>query len=153
MKTIELIYEDAQNPFFVLLSLIFAFFKSFFLKYVFDDFEFANFLLWAIILDTVLGVFLAIRRKDIDTDAFGKMAEKIVIYAIILSFGHLVSNYTIDGQRELTFIMVKNTLYSGMIIREGISIMSMAGRRYPGLFKNVLKYFRSYSEQGIPNSK
>lgn len=152
MKTISAILQDFGNQALIGCSVFFGVIKVYFLKYIFADFEFAGFLFSMVIFDSLLGIFFAIRNKDFDPAAFGQFMEKFVIYMAVLAVGHVITHYTVDGKPVETFAFLKSTLYSAMLIREVASILKFVGKRFPGFLRDVLKYFRGYTSEGLPES-
>jgi phage-related holin len=153
MRTTVAIFEDITNSVLVRFALLFGGVKTIFLTYIFDDFQFAGFLFTLVLIDCALGLFFAIRSKDYDPRAFGRFLEKVFLYFAVLSMGHVISHYTIDGQEVRTLVFMKNSVYSFMIVREATSIMKHSGKRYPGFARAILKYFRGYNEEGLPETK
>lgn len=148
-------FKDLQNDALVGISIFCAVIKTFFLTYVFADFNFAASLVVIVLFDFGLGVYFALKEKDFDPKQFGTFLEKLVVYSAVLVAGHVLTNYEIDGQKNSMFVFIKTSLYTGMIIREVASILKFAGKRFPGFAKDVLKYFRGFTSEGLPerNSK
>ncbi|MES2386476.1 MAG: phage holin family protein [Bacteroidota bacterium] len=86
--------------------------------YVFSDWQFLNFLLVIICLDTALGVWAAIRGFRVSSYAFSAIFKKLIIYFTILVLIHILCH----------FIMV----------REGWSIGENLNLIRPGLFPKWL---------------
>jgi phage-related holin len=151
MRTILAAVKDLENPVLVALALIFGMVKTAFTTYVFDDWKFAGFLFTMVVIDSGLGIFFAVRHKDLDPKAFGKFLEKAFFYIALLSVGHVMTHYTVSGEEIKTFAFIKNTIYNGMLIREAASILKFGGSRFKFLV-GVLKYFRGFTDEGLPES-
>lgn len=152
-KASKLFIADMLSPTFVGVSMSLGLVKTFVSTYVFSDWKFAAFLFVVVGFDTALGVLKAIREKSLDTKGIGLFLEKIVLYCAVLAVGHVLVNYKIAGMSGQDLGYIRNTLYSAMLFREVLSILKHGASKYPGMFSQVLKYFKGYDQNGVPEKK
>lgn len=154
MKTIQSMFTDLTNTSFIMATGIFATFKFLFGKYVFADWEFAGFLFTLVMIDTLIGVFRAIRNRDFDIKELTEFVEKIVLYSAGLAVGHSISHYTTEGERILIFVFVKDAIYTALLIRETVSILLHIYKRFPSKeLLGAIKYLRGYGTDKLKNSE
>lgn len=150
MKTLKLFILDFTQPAFLAMSMTLGLLKTFVNTYVFSDWPFAASLFVLVAFDTVLGTIRAIRRKEFEIKKIGSFLEKIVLYCGVLAVGHVLVHHQIDNTTAGNYAYVRNALYSGMMFREGLSILKSFAEKYPGAFSNLLKFFKGYDEKGAP---
>ena len=69
-----------------------------FMKYIFQDWEFAKWIGIAIALDTIVSLVKHFFTKDISSETFwAKFAKKIFVYLILLIASNYLTNYTVNG--------------------------------------------------------
>ena len=84
-----------------------------FMKYIFQDWEFAKWIGIAIALDTIVSLVKHFFTKDISSETFwAKFAKKIFVYLILLIASNYLTNYTVNGH------IIGPTLWIGEYIDE-----------------------------------
>ena len=96
-------------------------------KYVFDDWEFLGFLMVLILFDTVLGFWKHYKRNTISSDGFGDFFSKIAVYGSMLILCHVATHFEINDKQNIVFNWLPYIIYSGIILREGISYVENLG--------------------------
>jgi phage-related holin len=123
-----------------------------FQTYFFADWQFLASLLTLVGLDTVLGLYVAWRNKSINEKGFGKFFSKLIVYSALLVVTHVLISFRIQGQHLGIFNFIDDSLYSGIIVREAISILTNVGRINPDLVpKWILKRLQAFdNDSGEP---
>ncbi len=120
-------------------------------KYVFSDWEFAVFLLVAMIVDTVVGLVKAWRDKVISRAGYTQVLIKTIIYFSILVISHVLTHFLVHGENNGLFGWIDNVFYVALILREAISIIRNVAIIYPGLIPQaLLKRLEDFDEKGNP---
>lgn len=120
-------------------------------KYVFADWEFAIFLLVAMIVDTVVGLVKAWQEKSISRAGYTQVFIKTIIYFSILVISHVLTHFLINGRENGLFGWIDNVFYVALILREAISIIRNVAIIYPGLIpRSLLKRLEDFDETGQP---
>ncbi len=118
-------------------------------KYVFSDWEFAVFLIVAMLIDTVVGLVKAWNEHNISSMGYARFFTKIIIYFSVLVISHVLTNFLIHGKANGLFTWVEDVFYVALILREGLSILRNIASIYPGLIpRSVLKRFEDFDETG-----
>lgn len=127
----------------------FALILFFIERYIFSDWPFLIWLLVLIVLDTFLGLGNAFIRWEINPKKFGGILVKGVVYGSVLIFGHVFENVEISGNTIPGGVYLKMTLYVGVVVVEGISIIRNLGKINPSLVpKFILKRMEGFNETG-----
>lgn len=130
-------------------SLLFAPFVYFFERFIFNDWNFLQFLAVLVAVDTLLGFGHAVYRKEVNVSKAGGLLIKAIIYGPILILGHVFENFEVSGNRMEGGYYLKVLFYTGLIIVEGISIIRNAGKISKKLVpKFILKRFEDFNESG-----
>ena len=95
--------------------------------YLFSDWEFMISLLIITHIDTVLGVWLAVRNQQVSSRGFAGYFHKHIIYALFLIMCHVLTHLKIDGKEVAFFNWVNNMFYIAILVREAISILEKVG--------------------------
>lgn len=123
-------------------------------KYVFADWQFLNFLIVLVIIDTVLGIYKAYKSDALTTRIVHMLFQKIIIYTCFLVLVHIVSHFTIEGEKNSFFTWFNSFAYSAIIVRESISVLENMGAIRPGLIPYwILKKLRQYDKDGYFSSQ
>jgi len=96
-------------------------------KYIFNDWEYAIFLVIAIAIDTLLGFYKHFKRGTVSSSAWGKILSKIISYGSILTIIHILSHFTVDCEQVKIFAWIETIAYSALMVKEGISILENVG--------------------------
>ena len=103
------------------LALLTTFF-SMVMKISFSNELFIVILLISVIFDTLLGVIISFKKKNFSSTKFSDLFIKLFIYLGLIIIANLISNYTVDGRRNIFFAWLNNAIYALLIVREMISI-------------------------------
>jgi toxin secretion/phage lysis holin len=96
---------------------------EYFEKYIFQDWGFAKYLIVPIILDTILGARRAVKQKKFTWKRFDKILDKLVSYISILILVHVMTSFTVDDKTINVFNWMRVAVFSGLIAKEGYSII------------------------------
>jgi len=130
---------------FLILSAIFSPLLNFFECYVFDDWQFMQFMIILIVLDSILGIWRAIKRKEVSSKGFGMIFKKLFIYMSLLILSHVLVNFKIEGKPSLIFMWFDDLVYSAILLRESISILENVAIIYPNaVSKLVLEKLKEF---------
>lgn len=122
---------------------------SFVEQYVFKDWKYLVFLLILIGVDTAFGFYRAWRDKRVESRAWGKVIEKLFLYAGLLVTFHVLLHFTVNGEAPGWFGAIEKAVYSYIIIREAISVVEHVSILRPGLFPLwILDRLAKYKESG-----
>lgn len=118
-------------------------------KYVFADWQFLIFLLILVGIDTALGLVHAFNKSQLDSNGFGQVIKKLTIYFILLILSHVLVHFTVDGHENVLFSWFNTAVYSSLMTREAISIVTNLGKLYPGLVPPfIVKRLKDFDENG-----
>jgi phage-related holin len=121
--------------------------SAIFNKYIFADWDFGFVLALFVLLDTSTGIWKAWKLKRVSSHKLGGVFTKIVLYAVVLMVVHGLTNFS-GGDRLL---WVKDGVYLGLLVREGLSILENVSRINPNLVpKWLLVRLSEFDEQGKP---
>lgn len=121
----------------------------FFQKYLFDDPDYLIFLSILIFIDTALGVWYAILKREIDPEKFGDILVKIIIYTVFIIVGHILANFTVGGDNLTGGQYLKFLIYLSMIVKEALSIFKKTAMINPRLLpKWILTRLKGFDETG-----
>ncbi|MVT11388.1 phage holin family protein [Chitinophaga tropicalis] len=114
-------------------------------KYVFSDWEFLKFLFVIVSVDTALGLFKAIRQRQVSSKGFGMVLRKIIIYTSALVATSALTKFTVSGAPQVAFSFLGNVVFSAIMVREAISIFENIAEIDPGVLPGwILKYLQKF---------
>lgn len=149
MKTIKSIMESATDKHFLMLAASLGGIKAVFEQYVFSDWQFLAFLAVMIGADTLLGVYKAWKLKTIESKAFARLFEKVLLYMCVLTMTNVLGKFTISGVGTGLFDWLDNVLYCGIMVREAISIVENAAEINPTLLPSwLLRRLKKFDDSG-----
>ena len=96
---------------------------NYFETYIYNDWDYAKFLLIPVILDTLLGIYVAKRLGKFRWFALNKVLEKLVIYLTMLVLAHVMSTFTVSGKPVGIFNWAKMAIFSAIMVKEAYSIL------------------------------
>lgn len=133
----------------VILSIPIAPILGWFEKYVFGDWEFLKFLVVLMIVDTLLGLIIHTKKRDLSVQGFEKIIIKVICYGAALIVAHNLSSYRVLGEVIEGFNWFRTTICSSLIIRESLSILNGIQNLYPNILPaRVRKYLKYYDDKG-----
>ncbi|MEL6558354.1 MAG: phage holin family protein [Bacteroidota bacterium] len=112
-----------KTPYFLLLSITSSGLFYFIEKYIYSDWEFVIYLIIMITLDTVLGMAIAYKNKEISAVGFNKVIIKLITYGVLLIVTHILHSFKINGDTNQLLGWFNYLAYSAIMIRETISIV------------------------------
>jgi hypothetical protein len=118
-------------------------------RYVFSDVQFILHLVVVVGVDTMLGTILAIKKRKFSSVGFGKLFAKLFVYLVMLIAIHNISNYEVQGERNLVLSWVDSVVYATIMIRELVSIFektTLLGYFVPPGW--LIKRFQIFEETG-----
>jgi phage-related holin len=119
-------------------------------KYVFADWQFLNFFVVLVTIDTVLGWYKACKGGSFSIKLLHMLIQKIIIYICFLVLVHIVSHFTIEGEKNSFFTWFNSFAYSAIIVRESISVLENMGAIRPGLIPSwILKKLKQFDKDGF----
>ena len=122
---------------------------EYFETYIYEDWGFLKFLLVLVVVDTLLGLYRAIRQKNLSSKAWGMVLDKVISYTSILIMIHVLSFFTVGGKVVEAFTWIKVIAYSMLMVKEGISILENVGAINSRLVpKWILKKLKEFDEEG-----
>jgi phage-related holin len=118
-------------------------------QYVYSDWEFLIYLFMLIMLDTLCGVILAVKKGKFNSERLSKFFLKLALYCIVLIAVHVIINFKVNGEHPPFLGWFDDFVFSAMIAREGVSIFEKIALLYPGLFpKWLLKKLEYFDNTG-----
>lgn len=127
---------------------------QFFETYVFADWQFLTFFLVLLTIDMVLTFYKAFASKSINVKLLGIIFQKILMYVCFLVLVHIVSHYTINGEKNNYFGWLNSVAYSAVVVRESISILENIGSIRPELVPQwMVKLLKHYDRTGNFNRR
>ena len=149
MKTLNSMFANISDKHFLAVSAAFAGIKTVFDTYIFSDWQFVLFLITLVVVDTVLGTYKAYVKKTLESRAYARLFEKIMLYGAILITSHVLISFPISGTATGLFDWVDDVLYCAMMVREAISIFENVGEIKPNLLPAwVLARLKKFDESG-----
>lgn len=107
--------------------------SAIFQKYIYSDFEFLIFLSILVLADTLLSILYHFINKSISSSGFSKFVIKLIAYCVLLILVHVLTNFTINGDKQEIFEWSDSVIYISLIIRESISIVEKLEMLKPGI--------------------
>ena len=142
-------FTNISDKHFLAFSAAFAGLKTVFDTYIFSDWQFVIFLFSLVIVDTILGTYKAWKSKTIESRAYSRLFEKILLYSGVLVTSHILISFPISGAPNGFFGWCDDVLYCAMIVREAISIFENVGEIKPDLLpKWILSRLKRFDESG-----
>lgn len=118
--------------------------------YVFADWQFLNFLTVLLIINSILGIYTHYKTQSIRLNLFTFWFQKILIYTCFLVLVHILSNFTVAGEKNQFFGWINSVGYSALILRESIFILENMGAIRSGLIPGwILKKLKKYHREGF----
>lgn len=132
-----------------LIAWSWATFATFFQTYIFNNWSFLIYLTIAVVIDTILGVWKAVKHNQVSSAKMGGFVVKVVLYGLFLVMVNSLSNFSSANWSKLFFSYIQESCYAAVMIREAISIIENIGAIKPDLLpKWILKKLRSFDETG-----
>lgn len=120
-----------------------------FMKYVYQDWEFAKWIGVAVAIDTLIGLLKHLVHKDASSENFfAKFSKKIAVYILLLILSNILTNFTVNGSNVGTTDWMGTYLCTYMLVREAISIMENANAIIPIFPRWFIKRFKDFNEKG-----
>lgn len=95
-----------------------------------------------ILIDTFLGVWVAIKYRIFSSDGFGSIFTKIIVYCLLFVSTHAATEYIIDGAPGV-LSWLDNAVYAAICSRELLSVYENAALltnfRVPDFLKKKIK--------------
>lgn len=121
---------------------------SAFEKYIFNDWEFLNFLLVFMIIDTSLSWWYHIRNCTFSSKGFSMLFIKIIVYSVLLILAHGFGSFKVNGECVPAIQNFRIFICTTLFIREGISIVENLDKVYPNLLpKSIVKHLKGYLDK------
>lgn len=111
-----------------IIGSIFYFIK----KFLFDDFEYLQWLAIAIAIDLVLALYYHWKNGTLESKGVDKFTTKIIAYSSALILVHILESFTVNGTRVVPFDWTSSIAYSTILIRETTSIAEKIEMLRPG---------------------
>jgi hypothetical protein len=91
--------------------------------FVFQDWIFVAHLLVIIFLDTVLGVWVALKKRNFSSVGFGRLFSKLFVYLVLLIATHNATHFFKSQGVDFLIKMFDSTVYAAIVVREYISLL------------------------------
>lgn len=141
-KTIFLFYKSMMDS--TLVSVVFGSAIYIVEKYFFSDWDYARFLVSAIVIDTILGIYKNFKLATLDWGAFDRFFAKIVAYCSALAAVHILSEFTIKNENQGVFDWLTIIVYTSVMVLEARSIFKHINQIYPNqLVQAIIDFFDS----------
>jgi phage-related holin len=117
--------------------------------YIYADWQFLNFLLVLVVVNSVLGLYVQYHKRSLSKKLINLWLQKILIYSCYLILVHIISHFTIEGEKNQYFGWFNGIANSALIIRESIYILENMGTIRSGLIPQwMLKKLKKYDRDG-----
>lgn len=117
--------------------------------YIFSDWEFLKFLLCLIGIDTGLGMFNAWKKFSLSSDLFSRLFGKLILYLVFLVLTHVLVHFTVEGNKNELFSWFSSFAYSGIMVREGLSIVENITKINPNILPAwIMDRLKIYDKTG-----
>lgn len=118
-------------------------------KYLFADWQFAVSMVIMVLIDTMLGFVKHYKAKTVSSKGFGDVFIKVLIYTSMLMVTHILSHFKIGGSSVNIFAWIDYLVYSGILLREAISIFENITAISPGIISSkILKRLKQFDAEG-----
>lgn len=137
----------------VLLGSLFTPIFTYIQKYLFNDWEFLNWIFILIILDTFTGTWRAFNDKELSSRNFAQVIKKVIIYCVFLIVIHVLEFFTVKSEINAVFGWIDTLAYSTLIVREAISVFENLAAIAPNMFPiKILERLKKFNEDGTRKS-
>lgn len=131
----------------------FAVIGQLFEKYVFSDWDFIGYLLIAITIDTITGIYAAWRTTEVHSFKLRSMCEKLFYYFIALIVVHVLTAHSVNGTSNPVFTVAfpyfKGLIYMVLLGAEVLSIDENAAKIGRGFLPKIIrKKLQTLQEEG-----
>jgi hypothetical protein len=117
--------------------------------YMYADWQFLNFLVVLIAINSLLGLYVQYKKHTL-TKLISLWLQKVLIYACYLILVHIISHFTIEGEKNQYFGWFNGIANAALIIRESIYILENMGAIRSGLIPRwLLKKLKQYDKEGL----
>jgi len=131
------------------LTPIIAFLETF----IFDDWEFVQFLAILVAGDTILGFIRSFKFHQVSSKGFGQIILKLLSYMSLLILAHVLTHYKVQGSPSYLFLWFDDMVYAVIIVREAISILENMASIYPQCIPDwLLKRLKEFDLKGKINT-
>jgi phage-related holin len=103
-------------------------------------------------IDTVTGVALAFKRKQVSSESFGRIFYKVIIYSILLYSVH-IATYGLPAGTSFAARFLDGLVYSTIAFREVLSIIENLQGLGVVRLPNVIQETLAKVEQDLTNKK
>jgi len=142
-------FANISDKHFFAVSAAFAGLKTVFDTYIFSDWQFVAFLIAIVLVDTILGTYKAWKGKTLESRAYARLFEKILLYGAVLVTSHILISFPLSGTPNGLFTWCDDVLYCAMIVREAISILENVGEIKPDFLPAwILSRLKKFDESG-----
>lgn len=118
-------------------------------EFVFSDFRFAVFLAILIALDTITGLWKAIKLRKVSSKGFGSVITKVLVYSIFAIVLHVLEAFSDKDVVKVAFDWIGTTGYVAMIVRESISVIENLGAIQANLIPTwILRKLKDFDDDG-----
>lgn len=137
MKYLDYIYGTKFFGAFILafpVTAVMAFFET----YIYNDWKVITSIAIFVMMDTGLGLYKAVKYKNLSSLQFSQFFEKVIAYFCLLVISHHIGDYSANQIAEPVLNTIAGSLGLGILIREAISIVENIEIIRPG---TVPKFF------------
>jgi hypothetical protein len=105
-------------------------------------------------IDGILGVYIAFKNRAFTCKSVGMLLQKVLIYTCFLVVIHILSHFTVEGEKNNFFGWLNGFAYLAIIVRESIYILEHITTIRPGLIPEwILKKLKQYDRDGFSQSQ
>jgi phage-related holin len=122
----------------IAIGALFTAIKELFGVYIFTEWHIAGFVFVAVGVDTLTGVWRAAKRKQINSAAYGRIIEKVILYFLCMVLAHVLTNFTSEPGFAEHLRWVRYAVYFTLISREVLSSVENIEAIRPGTFPEWL---------------
>lgn len=127
---------------------------TYFETYIFQDWEFAQYLIIPVVLDTLLGVYMAKKQNKFSWGELDNVVDKLISYVSILVLVHVMTSFTVDAKVVTFFHWMRVSVFSGLMAKEGYSILkNLASLNHSYVPTWLLKKFKEFDKTGKFNNE
>lgn len=121
-------------------------------KYLWNDWEFLNWLVIFIIIDTVTSIWYHFKKRDLSSNGFARLPIKLIVYSILLICANIMCNFKIQGSAQEQYTLFRTVVCNALMIRELFSIFENLTKMYPEYVSpKIRKFMEKYNnEDGSP---
>lgn len=119
-------------------------------KYLWNDWEFLNWLVIFIVIDTMTSIWYHFKKKDLSSNGFARLPIKLIVYSILLIIGNVMCSFTIQGNSQDQFTLFRTLVCQALMIREAFSIIENLAKVHPNFIpERIRKFLKDWDENGI----